>query len=100
MRNIVRISQEHFGVTGGSVFKPQGPRPLKDSCGMLKACVVLDHSLNQWRNEAKVQLETTRKSRSVVSNYDRTTREELELHCLAGYERGERKSFTGTTVYW
>jgi hypothetical protein len=26
-------------------------------------------------------------------------REELELHCLAGYKYGERQSFTGTTVY-
>jgi hypothetical protein len=30
---------------------------------------------------------------------DRTTREELELHCLAGHKFGERQSFTGTTVY-
>jgi hypothetical protein len=27
------------------------------------------------------------------------TREELELHCFAGYKSGERQSFTGTTVY-
>jgi hypothetical protein len=66
---------------------------------MLKTCVLLDHSLNQGRNEANIQFETIRKTISDVSNYDRTTREELELHCLAGYKRGERKSFTRTTVY-
>jgi hypothetical protein len=99
MRNIVRVSQERFSVTGSIVFKAQGPHPLEDSFGMLKACVLLDHSLNQGRNEANVQFETIRKTRSAVSNYDRMTREELELHCLAGYRRGERQSFNGTTVY-
>jgi hypothetical protein len=34
-----------------------------------------------------------------MSNYDCTTQEELELHRLAEYRRGERQSFTGTTVY-
>jgi hypothetical protein len=99
MRNIVRISREHFGVTGSDVFTPQGPHPLEVSFGMLKACVFLDHSLNQGTNEADVQFETIRKTRSTVSNYDRTTHEELELHFLAGYKRGERETFTGTTVY-
>jgi hypothetical protein len=65
----------------------------------MKLCVLLYHSLNQWRNEANIHFETIRKTRSYVSNYDRTTREELELHCLAGYKRGERQRFTGTTVY-
>jgi hypothetical protein len=66
---------------------------------MLKAGVLLDHYLDQGRNEAKVQFETIRKTRSAVSNYDRTTQEELKLHCFAGYTRGERQSFTGTTMY-
>jgi hypothetical protein len=65
---------------------------------MLKACVLLDRSLNQGRNEANVQFETICKTRSTVSNYDSTTREELKLHCLAGYKRGERQSFTGNIV--
>jgi hypothetical protein len=99
MRNIVRIGQERFGVTGSSVFKAQGPHPLEDSFGMLKSCMLLDNSLNQGRNETNVQFETIRKTRSAVSNYDCTTREDLELHCLAGYKRGEIQSFTGTTVY-
>jgi hypothetical protein len=55
MINIVKISQERFGVTGSSVFNEQGPHPLEDSFGMLKACDLLDHSLNQGRNEANVQ---------------------------------------------
>jgi hypothetical protein len=76
------------------VFKPQGPHPLEDSFGMLKVCVLLYHYLKQERNESNVQFETIGKTRSAVSNYDRTTREELELHCLAGYKRGERQSFT------
>jgi hypothetical protein len=66
---------------------------------MLKARVLLDHSLNQGRNEANVHFETICKTRSAVSNYDRTTREELELHCLVGYKRSDRKGCTGTTVY-
>jgi hypothetical protein len=99
MRNIVRVSQECFGVTGSSVFKAQGPHPLEDSFGMLKVCVLLDQSLNQGRNEANIQFETIRKMRSAMSNYDCRTREDMELHCLAGYKRGGRQSFTGTTVY-
>jgi hypothetical protein len=75
MRNIVRFSQEHLGVIVSSMFKAQGPRPLEDSFGMLKACVLLDHSLNQGSNETNVQFETIRKMQSAVSNYDRTTRE-------------------------
>jgi hypothetical protein len=62
VRNIVRIGQERFGVTSSSVFKAQGHRPLEDSFGMLKACVLLYHSLNQWRNEANIQFETVRKT--------------------------------------
>jgi hypothetical protein len=50
-------------------------------------------------NESNLQFETICKTRSAFSNYECTTREELELHCLAGYKRGERQSFTGTTVY-
>jgi hypothetical protein len=99
MRNIVRISQEHFGVTGSSVFNPQGPHSLEYSFGILKVCVLLDHYLNQGRNESNVQFKTIHKTQSAVSNYDRMIRKELEPHCLAGYKRGERQSFTGTTVY-
>jgi hypothetical protein len=62
VRNIVRISQERFVVTGSSVLKAQVPRPLKDLFGMLKACVLLYHYLNQGRNEANVQFDTIRKT--------------------------------------
>jgi hypothetical protein len=99
MRNIVRIYQEQFGVTNSAVFEPQGPHSLNDSFGMLKAYVVLDHSLEQGINADNVQFETIRKTRSVVSNYDRTTSRELELHCLVGYKRGERQIITGTMLY-
>jgi hypothetical protein len=80
------------------VFEPQGLHPLNNSFGMLKSCVVLDHSLKQGINADNIQFETIRKTRSAISNYYRTPSTELELHCLAGYKRGEIQSFTGTTV--
>jgi hypothetical protein len=78
---------------------PQGPHHLEDSFGMLKACVLLDHSLSQGINKVNVQLETIHKICSTVSNYDHTTCGELELQCLAGYKRSESQGFTGATMY-
>jgi hypothetical protein len=81
------------------MFRPQGPRPGEDTCGMMTAVVLLDHSLNAGINAATVQFNTVRKTRSSMSNYERTTAPEMRHAALAGYKKGEIVGFTNTSVY-
>jgi hypothetical protein len=81
------------------MFRPQDPHPVEDTFGMMTAVVLLDHSLNAGINAAMVQFNTIRKTRSAVSNYERTTAPEMRHAALAGYKKGERLGFTNTSVY-
>jgi hypothetical protein len=46
-----------------------------------------------------VQFNTVCKTRSAMSNYERTTAPEMRHAALEGYKRGERLGFTNTSVY-
>jgi hypothetical protein len=81
------------------MFRPQGPHPVEDKFGMMTVVVLLDHSLNAGINAATVQFNTVRKTRSAVSNYERTNAPEMRHAALAGYKKGERLGFTNTSVY-
>jgi hypothetical protein len=81
------------------MLRPQGPHPVEDTFGMMTAVVLLDHSLNAGINAVAVQFNTIRKTRSAMSNYERTTAPEMRHAALAGYKKGERLGFTNTSVY-
>jgi hypothetical protein len=71
---------------------------VEDTFGMMTAVVLLDHSLNTGINAATVQFNTICKTRSAMSNYERTTAPEMRHAALAGYKKGERLGFTNTSV--
>jgi hypothetical protein len=99
MLSIVKVQEEDHGIPRGHMFRPQGPHPVEDTSGMMTAVVLLDHSLNAGINAAMVQFNTVRKISSAMSNYERTTAPEMTHADLAGYKKGERLSFTNTSVY-
>jgi hypothetical protein len=94
MLRIVKVQEEDHGIPRGHMFRPQGPHPVEDT-----SVVLLDHSLNVGINAAMVQFNTVRKTRSAMSNYERTTAPEMMHAALAGYTQGERLGFTNTSVY-
>jgi hypothetical protein len=81
------------------MFREQGPHPVEDTFGMMTAVALLNHSLNAGINAATVQFNTGQKTRSAMSNYERTTASEMRHAALAGYKKGERLGFTNTSVY-
>jgi hypothetical protein len=99
MLRIVKVQEECHGIPRGQMFRPQGPHPVEDTFGTMTAVVLLNHSLNVGINAATVQLNTTRKTRSAMSNYERTTAPETRHAALMGYKKGERLGFTNTSVY-
>jgi hypothetical protein len=99
MLRIVKIQEEDDGIPRGHMFRPQGPHPVEDMFGMMTAVVLLDHSLNAGINVATVHFNTVRKTRSAVSNYERTNTPEIRHADLAGYKKGERLVFTNTSLY-
>jgi hypothetical protein len=99
MLRIVKVQEECHGIPRGQMFNPQGPHPVEDIFGMMTAVVLLDHSLNSEINAATVKFNTIRKTRSAMSNYERTTAPEMRHAALVGYKKGERLGFTNTSVY-
>jgi hypothetical protein len=99
MLRIVKVQEEDHGIPRGHMFRPQGPHPVEDTFGMMTVVVLLDHSLNAVINVATVQFNTVRKTRSAMSNYERTTAPEMRHAALAGYKKGERLGFINTSVY-
>jgi hypothetical protein len=99
MLMIVKVQEECHGISRGQMFRLQGPHPVEDTFGMMTAVVLLDHSLNAGINAATVQFNTIRKTRSDMSNIERTTAPEMRHAALAGYKKGERLGFTNTSVY-
>jgi hypothetical protein len=93
MLRIAKVQEEDHGIPRGHMFRPQGPHPVEDTFGMMTAVVLLDHSLNVGINAATVQFNTVRKTRSAMSNYERTTAPETRHADLAGYKKGERLGF-------
>jgi hypothetical protein len=71
---------------------------VEDTFGIKMAVALLDHSLNAGVNEVTVQFNTIRKTRSAVSNYERTTAKENWQAALAGYKKGVM-CFTNTSMY-
>jgi hypothetical protein len=72
------------------MFRPQEPHPVDDTIGMVVAVDLIDHSLNAGVNETTVQFNTIQKTRSAVSNYERTTAEENRQKtrsAVSNYER-------------
>jgi hypothetical protein len=98
MLRIVKVQEEDHGIPRGHMFRPQGPHPVEDTFGMMTAVVLLNHSLNAGINAATVQFNTVQKTRSAMSNYERTTAPEMRHAALAGYKKGERLGFTNTSV--
>jgi hypothetical protein len=88
MLRIVKVQEEDHGIPRGHMFRPQGPHPVEDTFGMMTAVVLLNHSLNAGINAATVQFNTIRKTRSAMSNYERTTAPEMRHAALAGYKKG------------
>jgi hypothetical protein len=72
---------------------------VDDAFEMMMAVALLGHSLNPRKNEAHVQFNTIRKTRSTISSIERTSASDLDHASLAGYTHGERMSFTNTSVY-
>jgi hypothetical protein len=99
MLSIVKVQEEDHGIPRGHMFRPQGPDPVEDTFGIMNAVVLLDHSLNAGINPAKVKFNTVRKTRSAMSNYERTTAPEMRHAALAGFKKGERLGFTNTSLY-
>jgi hypothetical protein len=99
MLRIVKVKEEDHGIPRGQIFRPQGHHPVEDTCGMMTAVVLLDHSLNAGINAAKVQFNTICKTRSAMSNYERTSAPEMRHVALVGYKKGESLGFTNTSVY-
>jgi hypothetical protein len=96
---IVKVQEEDHGIPRGQMFRPQGSHPVEDIFGIMTAVVLLDHSLNAGINASTVQFNTIGKTRSAMSNYERTTAPEMRHAALAGYKKGERLGFTNTSVY-
>jgi hypothetical protein len=99
MLSIVKVQEEDHGIPRGHMLRPQGPHPVEDTFAMMTAVVIVDHSLNAGINAATVQFNTVRKTRSAMSNYERTTAPEMKHAALAGYKKGESLGFTNTSVY-
>jgi hypothetical protein len=99
MLRIVKVQEEDHGIPRGQMFRPQRPHPVEDTFGMMTAVVLLDHSLNAGINAAAVHFNTIRKTRSAMSNYEKTTAPKMRHAALAGYKKGKRLSFTNTSVY-
>jgi hypothetical protein len=99
MLRMMKVQEESHGIPRGQIFRPQGPHPLEDTFGMTTAVVLLDHSLNAGINAATVQFNTIRKTRSAMSNYERTTVPQTRHAALMVYKKGERLGFTNTSVY-
>jgi hypothetical protein len=84
MMRIVRIQEEVHRISRGYIFRPQGARAVEDTFGMMSTVVLLGHSLNAGINAATVQFNNIRKTRSAMSNYERTTAPEMQHAALAG----------------
>jgi hypothetical protein len=99
MLRIVKVQEEFHGIPRGQMFRPQGPHSVEDTFRIMSALVLLDHSLNAGINAATVQFNIIRKTRSSMSNYERTTAPEIRHAALAGYKRGDIFDFTNTAMY-
>jgi hypothetical protein len=99
MLRIVKVQEEDHGIPRGHMFQQQGHHPVEDTFGMTTAVVLLNHSLNAGINAATVHFNTVRKTRSAMSNYERSASPEMRRVALAGYKKGERLGFTNTSVY-
>jgi hypothetical protein len=81
------------------MFRPQEPHPVDDTIVIVMVVALIDHSLNAGVNETTLQFNTIQKTRSAVSNYERTTAEENRQAALAGYKKGERMGVINTSMY-
>jgi hypothetical protein len=84
MLRIVKVQDEAHGIPTGQILCPQGHHPLENIFGMMTAVVLLAHSLNSGMNAVTVQFNTIGKTRSDVSNYERTTAPEIRHAALVG----------------
>jgi hypothetical protein len=66
MLRIVKVHTDIHGIEPGMMFRPQGPHPVEYTFGMMTAVDLLDHLLNAGNNEAHVQFNTIRKTRSAI----------------------------------
>jgi hypothetical protein len=66
---------------------------LQDTFGMMTDVALLDHSLNTVLNKPHMQFDTIRKTRSAISNFERTGDSEV------AHPPDERMDFTDTSMY-
>jgi hypothetical protein len=99
MLRIVKVQEEVHGIQIVQMLHPQGPYPVEDTFGIMNALVLLDNSLNAGINAATEQFNTIHKTRSAMSNYERTTAPEMWHAALARYKMGEMLGFTNTSAY-
>ena len=79
----------------------RGPMPLGDTQGLNVACLMLMKTLREGRNSKRIQFETARKVRSVVSNFCHTLPGGSGLSAVGQGDRGGLFfSASSTNSYW
>ena len=79
----------------------RGPVPIGDSQGLNVACLLLMKTLREGKNSKRIQFETARKIRSVVSNFCHTLPGGSGLSTVAHGDRGGLFFSASTTnSYW
>ena len=76
---------------------PRGPFPLKDTWGMLAACVFLQRSLSAGKNSDTVQFSTVRRIQTAVSNYSNASPSGLGLVSVTS-DRHKQRFTSGPTT--
>jgi hypothetical protein len=99
MLRVVRVHTNIHGIELGTMFRPKGPQPVEDTFGVMMGVALLDHSLNTGTNKDHVKFKTIHKTRSDISNFERTGASEVAHPSLAGYKLGERMNVTNTSRY-
>ena len=101
--NVIQVSKfldgcDHFGVDlPFAKDLPRGPFPLKDTWGMLAACVLLHRSLSGGQNSDTVQFSTVRRVQTAVSNYLNATPGGVGL-VLVGSDKHKQRFTSGPTT--
>jgi hypothetical protein len=72
----VKVHTNIHGIDTGTMFRPQGPHTVEDTPAMMLDVALLDHSLNAGTNKDHVKFNTIRKTRSAISNLERTSASE------------------------
>lgn len=95
-RRSVTTQVDCLGITSGG-FRPLGPFPLRDTCGMIPAATMLMRSLDAGRNDKTVQFGTIRKVRSTFTNLHNASVNGMGSSTLMG--DGRKMHFTDSLTH-